>query len=142
MKIGEAARAAGMSAKAIKYYEEINLLPAPARTTAGYRDYQERDIQLLRFVQRARGLGFPLKDVKILLALYLDRGRASADVKRIALDHVAAIEYKMKEMESVRQTLLHLANACQGNERPDCPIIDDLAGTPDISIPAGDNEAA
>ena len=141
MKIGEAARAAGMSAKAIRYYEEINLLPKPARTAAGYRDYQERDIQLLRFVQRARGLGFPLKEVKTLLALYLDRGRASSDVKRIALDHVAAIEYKLKELESVRQTLLHLGTACQGNERRDCPIIDDLAGTPETTTRAGDNEA-
>ena len=142
MRIGDAANQAGMTAKAIRYYERIGLLPEAPRTESGYRDYDARDVRILRFVQRARGLGFPLKDVRTLLTLYLDQDRASADVKRIALDHVAAIEYKIREMESVRRTLLHLVDACQGNERPDCPIIDDLAGKPDGAAGDTGNEAA
>ena len=100
----------------------------PARTASGYRAYDDRAVALLRFVNRARNLGFSIKDVRTLLALYLDRKRASADVKRVALGHVAEIDRKMAELDSMRQTLVHLAERCQGDERPDCPILDDLAG--------------
>jgi Cu(I)-responsive transcriptional regulator len=127
MQIGRVAERSGVPAKTIRYYEEIGLIAKPARTDGGYRAYDERDVEILRFVNRARGLGFSIKDVKNLLALYEDRGRASADVKSIALEHVAEIEHKMSELESIRRTLLHLAERCHGDRRPECPILDELA---------------
>lgn len=129
MQIGTLAARSGVPAKTIRYYEEIGLIPEAARTDSGYRAYAERDVALLRFVNRARSLGFGIKDVRLLLTLYLDRARTSADVKRVALDHIAEIERKMAELESIRRTLLELAEKCHGDERPDCPILDDLAGT-------------
>lgn len=127
MQIGTLAVRSGVPAKTIRYYEEIGLIPEAERTDSGYRAYDERDVALLRFVNRARGLGFSIKDVRTLLTLYLDRGRASADVKRVALDHIGEIERKMAELESIRQTLLELVEKCHGDERPECPILDDLA---------------
>ena len=127
MQIGRVAEHSGVPAKTIRYYEEIGLISKPNRTPSGYREYDNQDIEVLRFVSRARGLGFSIKDVKNLLALYNDRGRASADVKKIALEHVDEIERKIAELDSIRRTLLHLADKCHGDEWPECPILQELA---------------
>ncbi|MEQ8745687.1 Cu(I)-responsive transcriptional regulator [Pyruvatibacter sp.] len=128
MNIGEAAKASGVSAKNIRYYESIGLIPEVSRTSAGYRVYEEADIHTLRFIRRARGLGFSVKEVTQLLTLWQDRDRASADVKALALAHVEELRAKIDELEGMANTLLHLAGSCQGNNRPNCPILDDLAG--------------
>ena len=127
MNIGEAAERAGLPVKTLRYYEDIGLI-APARQSNGYRDYGEPDVHKLRFLQRARGLGFSIEDCRALLSLYEDRNRASADVKRLALARIAEIDRKLEELEGLRATLDSLARACRGNERPDCPILEDLAG--------------
>ena len=130
--IAEMSKQTGLSPRTIRYYEDIGLIAKPGRTAGGYRAYGGQDVEILRFVSRARGLGFSIKDVRNLLALFEDRGRASADVKKIALEHVGEIERKMAELESIRHTLLHLAEKCHGDERPECPILDGLAlGSPD-----------
>lgn len=126
MNIGEAARASGVSAKMIRYYEEIGLLPAPARSRANYRVYEAEDVHALRFVRRARSLGFSLVEAQELLALWRDRSRASGDVKRIALDHVADLDQRIAGMQAMKATLEHLAACCHGDHRPDCPILDEL----------------
>lgn len=130
MNIGEAAQASGVSAKMIRYYESIGLIPEAARTGSGYRSYGTREVQLLRFVRRARDLGFPVATIEDLLALWGDRSRHSADVKRLALDHMQALERKIAEMQAMADTLRHLAEACSGDDRPDCPILNDLGGVP------------
>ena len=130
MQIGRVAERSGVPAKTIRYYEEIGLIAKPERTAGGYRAYDKQDVDILRFVSRARSLGFSIKDVRNLLALYADRARASADVKNIALEHVGEIERKMAELDSIRRTLLHLAEKCHGDERPECPILDELAQGP------------
>ncbi len=127
MNIGEAARRSGLPAKTLRYYEEIGLIVPSGRRTNGYRDYSERDVRLLRFVQKARSLGFSVRQCRELLDLYLDQGRASADVKRIALERIAEIERKIRELEAMKAALAHLAEKCHGDERPDCPILEDLA---------------
>jgi Cu(I)-responsive transcriptional regulator len=128
MNIGEAASASGVSAKMIRYYEETGLIPPVGRTASGYRTYGPRDVQLLRFIRRARDLGFPMDRVAELLALWRDRDRASADVKRLAAAQVAALETRIREMEEMKATLEHLVHACAGDNRPDCPILADLGG--------------
>lgn len=128
MNIGEAAKASGVSAKMIRYYESIGLIPAAARTDAGYRSYGTREVQILRFVRRARDLGFPVATIEELLALWHDQTRHSGDVKRLALEHVGALERKIAEMQAMADTLRHLASACCGDNRPDCPILEDLEG--------------
>lgn len=130
MNIGEAARASGVSAKMIRYYESVGLIPAAARSVAGYRSYGPREVQSLRFVRRARDLGFPVATIAELLALWSDQERHSADVKALALEHVAALERKIAEMQAMAGTLRHLAEACSGSDRPDCPILEDLGGSP------------
>jgi len=127
MNIGEAAAASGVSAKMIRYYESVGLIPAPARSEAGYRVYGEQEVHLLRFVRRARDLGFPVERIGRLLALWQDRSRASADVKRLALAHVEELERKARELQEMAATLKHLAATCHGDARPDCPIIEGLA---------------
>ena len=127
MQIGRVAERSGVPAKTIRYYEEIGLIAKPKRTAGGYRAFCKQDIDILRFVNRARGLGFSIKDVRNLLALYQDRERASADVKSISLERVKEIERKMEELDSMRRTLLNLAKICHGDERPECPILDELA---------------
>jgi MerR family copper efflux transcriptional regulator len=127
MTIGEAARASGVSEKMIRHYEAIHLLH-PARSAGGYRLYTAADVAVLRFIRHARELAFPLEDVRRLLALWRDRGRASAEVRRIALDHVEALEAKARSLSAVAASLRHLAEHCHGDERPDCPILDELEG--------------
>jgi MerR family transcriptional regulator, copper efflux regulator len=128
MNIGEVATKSGVPAKTIRYYEDVGLIPRARRTGSGYRDYGDRDLATLRFVQRARSLGFSVKDVGALLALWSDSARASAEVKALAGDHVKEIDRKLAELRSMRRTLVDLMERCHGDERPDCPILDDLAG--------------
>ncbi|MCP1727560.1 Cu(I)-responsive transcriptional regulator [Natronospira proteinivora] len=127
-QIADAARASGVSARLIRHYESRGLIPAPHRGANGYRYYQPRDIERLRFVHRARNLGFSLAQIRQLLDLWQNRQRSSQEVKRLALSHIAELEAKIRELEDMRNTLRHLADHCQGNDRPDCPILDDLAG--------------
>ena len=125
--IGAAARASGVSAKMIRHYEEIGLVPPAGRTGAGYRVYGPPDVHRLRFVKRARDLGFSMAEIGQLLALWNDRRRKSSEVKRLAMKHVAELERKIAELQSMRGTLLELAHHCHGDHRPDCPILEDLA---------------
>ena len=125
--IGEVARQTGVGAKAIRFYESIGLLPSPERGANGYRRYGPPDVERLRFVARARSLGFSVVDVSALLALWNDRGRESATVRNLALRHVAEIEQRISELQSIRATLLQLVDRCHGDARPDCPILDNLA---------------
>jgi Cu(I)-responsive transcriptional regulator len=127
MNIGEAAQRSGLPAKTIRYYEDIRLLK-PARGDNGYRDYSTYDVHRLRFLQRARSLGFTVEECRQLLSLYGDKQRESADVKAIAQSKIEEIDRKVAELISLRKTLQHLVHACHGDERPDCPIIDELAG--------------
>jgi Cu(I)-responsive transcriptional regulator len=123
MNIGQAAEASGVSAKMIRYYESIDLIPAAGRTESGYRDYSPDDIHRLRFVRRARELGFSLERIELLLRLWSDRGRSDADVRQVALDHVVELEAKAAELQEMIVILRHLANACKKGDRPLCPII-------------------
>jgi Cu(I)-responsive transcriptional regulator len=113
----------------IRYYESIGLIAEASRTDSGYRDYSDKDVHTLRFIRRARDLGFSVEKMTELLALWRDRGRASADVKRVALEHVEELERKARELREMSMTLKHLAENCRGNARPDCPIIDELSAT-------------
>jgi MerR family transcriptional regulator, copper efflux regulator len=128
MNIGEAANATGVSAKMIRYYESIGLIRAPLRTGSNYRVYGEDEVHVLRFVKRARTLGFSVEETATLLGLWQDKTRASAEVKEVATGHIAALETKIAELQGMVKTLKHLAHCCGGNNRPDCPILDDLAG--------------
>ena len=128
MNIGTIAKRSGLPAKTIRYYESIGLIPPALRSEGNYRTYSEHDLQTLRFVQRARGLGFSVRDVARLLALWQDRRRASAEVRRLAQEHVGEIDRKIEELKGMRRTLVHLIERCHGDHRPDCPILDDLAG--------------
>ena len=126
--IGAAARASGVSAKMVRHYESLGLLGAVARTDAGYRQYTPADVHTLRFIKRARDLGFSMAEIAELVSLWHDRRRASADVKRIAQTHVAELEKRIQAMQDMRRTLQNLLHHCHGDERPDCPILDQLAG--------------
>ena len=142
MNIGQAAAASGVPAKTIRYYESIGLIPAAGRTASGYRDYDRKEVETLRFIQRARSLGFSVKEVSELLALWRDRSRASAEVKRVALGHVAEIERKIAELQGMRHTLLDLTSRCYGDDRPDCPILEELAGAEGARTGTPDAESA
>ena len=136
MNIGMAARASGVSAKLIRYYEQIGLIAPADRTGGNYRIYDERDVHTLRFIKRARSLGFSLERIQVLLGLWQDRARASAEVKRVAMEHVGELDAKIREMESMRDALRHLAHACHGDHRPECPILEELAqGQPTAARP-------
>ena len=127
MNIGEAARASGVTAKMIRYYESVGLLPPVGRTAAEYRVYGQREVHALRFVRQSRRLGFLVDDIRKLLALWEDRQRASSEVKVIALQHVEELDRRIAELTEMRETLAHLAVHCQGDARPDCPILEQLA---------------
>jgi len=127
MNIGKASARTGLPVRTIHYYEEIELV-VPARRGNGYRDYGDADLHKLSFLHRARGLGFSVGDCRALLTLYVDRKRASADVKKIATAHLQRIEEKLAELKSLQEVLIHLIDACDGDARPNCPILDDLAG--------------
>jgi MerR family copper efflux transcriptional regulator len=127
MNIGEASAASGISAKMIRHYEHIGLLRQPKRTASNYRSYSGNDVHLLRFVRRARTLGFSVQDIKQLLGLWQNKSRSSAAVKRIAQRHIDELKHKIAELESMRATVEHLARHCHGDARPECPILDDLA---------------
>jgi Cu(I)-responsive transcriptional regulator len=126
--IGEASAATGVSAKMIRHYESVGLIPPASRTFAGYRLYADADLHRLRFIKRSRTLGFSMKQIETLLALWNDQHRASSEVKKMALAHAAELEQRIHEMQAMQRTLANLARHCQGNQRPDCPILDDLAG--------------
>ena len=126
MNIGQAASRAGVSAKMVRHYESLGLLPKIARTDAGYRQYEDRDVHTLRFIRRGRDLGFSMAKIANLLKLWQNRRRASADVKRIALSQVADLDRRMAEMAAMKKTLENLADCCRGDDRPDCPILDEL----------------
>jgi len=128
MKIGEASAASGVSERMIRHYEKIGLIAPAARRDSGYRDYDERDVHTLRFIGRARDLGFPIEEIRTLLALWNDRSRASADVKELALARAAELRRKERELHEMRRSLEELAASCHGDERPDCPILGRLEG--------------
>jgi MerR family copper efflux transcriptional regulator len=125
--IGEAAARSGVSAKMVRHYESLGLLPRISRTDAGYRQYGNKDVHTLRFIRRARDLGFSMAEIAELLKLWQNKRRASADVKRIALAHAADLHRRIDEMASMQRTLERLAQCCHGDHRPDCPILDELA---------------
>jgi MerR family copper efflux transcriptional regulator len=127
MNIGQAAKSSGVSAKMIRYYEQIGLIPQAIRSDAGYRHYSSTDLHSLRFIRRARDLGFSVEQITALLVLWSDRDRASADVKAMALSHAAGLKAKIAELQAMAQTLERLADHCHGNDGPDCPILADLA---------------
>ena len=126
MKIGEVSDASGVSQRMIRHYEKIGLIPPATRRDSGYRDYDQRDLHTLRFIGRARDLGFPIEDIRLLLALWTDRSRASADVKQLALSRVAELRQREALLRQMRRTLEHLAESCHGDGRPECPILDGL----------------
>ena len=126
--IGEAARASGVSAKMVRHYESLGLLGDVARTDAGYRQYSAADIHTLRFIRRGRDLGFSMAEIAELVSLWRDRSRASGDVKQIAQQHLTDLDARIAAMQAMRQTLRSLLRDCHGDHRPDCPILDDLAG--------------
>ena len=128
MNIGQAAAASGVSAKMIRHYEEIGLTRAPGRTASNYRVYSESEVHVLRFIRHARALGFGMADIKELVGLWQNRSRSSAAVKRVAGKHLDDLRRKIAELEAMARTLEHLTRHCHGDHRPDCPIIEDLAG--------------
>jgi Cu(I)-responsive transcriptional regulator len=127
MNIGQASKASGVSQRMIRHYEAIGLIPKAARRDSGYRDYDDKDVHTLRFIRRARDLGFPIEEIGQLLALWQDRGRASADVKALATARAEELRRKELEIQAMRRSLEQLARTCHGDGRPDCPILGDLA---------------
>lgn len=127
MNIGAVAKLSGVPAKTIRYYEDVGVIQVAQRSTSGYRRYSQTDVQTLQFIQRARSLGFSVKDVSKLLGLWRNKRRARGDVKALALEHIKTIEIKLAELETMRNALQHLIERCSGGERPDCPILNELA---------------
>ncbi|MBO9450792.1 Cu(I)-responsive transcriptional regulator [Tropicibacter sp. R16_0] len=128
MNIGDVSTQTGLPPKTIRYYEDIGLV-VPGRSNNGYRQFREQDLHKLTFLGRARALGFTIEDCRTLMALYEDETRASSDVKRVAKSHLAKIEAKIADLQAMRDTLTHLVDCCAGDDRPDCPILQDLGGT-------------
>jgi Cu(I)-responsive transcriptional regulator len=137
MNIGQASAASGVSAKMIRYYEQIGLLAAQTRSDNNYRVYGDKQVHVLRFIKRARTLGFSLEETERLLKLWQDDSRESGAVKQVALAHIGDLERKIFEMQAMVRTLTHLAHCCGGDHRPDCPILDDLAGGAETSNSEG-----
>jgi len=127
LTIGEAAHSAGISARMVRHYESLGLLAAVARTDSGYRQYTDADVHTLHFIRRSRDLGFSMEEIADLLALWHDRSRASSQVKRIAQSHIDDLSERIASMQAMQRSLQTLVSCCKGNERPDCPILDDLA---------------
>lgn len=127
VNIGEAARLSGVSAKMVRHYESLGLLTRVARTDSGYRQYGEADVHTLRFIKRARDLGFSMEEIAELVGLWQNRRRASANVRRIALKHAGDLQQRIAAMQEMQRTLQHLIHCCHGDERPECPILDALA---------------
>lgn len=130
MNIGRAAKASGISAKRIRYYEDIGLIPPARRQESGYRKYSLSDVHMLQFIRRSRDLGFSLNEIEELLNLWLDKSRQSADVKRIATAHMTELREKISSLEQIANTLQTLIECCSGDDRPDCPILSDLENLP------------
>lgn len=128
LNIGSVAEAAGLPAKTIRYYESIGLIAAAGRRANGYRTYSDADMRTLAFIKRARGLGFSVEEVRDLLDLWRDKSRRSGAVKALAAKHIQALDYKIGELQAMRQSLAHLVKRCHGDERPDCPILGELDG--------------
>jgi MerR family transcriptional regulator, copper efflux regulator len=128
VKIGQVSTATGVSQRMIRHYEKIGLIPRASRRDSGYRDYDERDVNTLGFIRRARDLGFPIEEIGQLLALWHDRGRASSEVKALALARAAELKRKAAQLDEMRKSLEHLASRCHGDDRPDCPILVGLEG--------------
>jgi Cu(I)-responsive transcriptional regulator len=124
--IGQAAKASGVSAKMIRHYESVELLPAAVRTNSGYRQYTDKDVNSLRFIRHSRDLGFSIEQIRTLLALWHDRKRPSRQVRALAQTHIEELDTKLRELQAMKATLEHLVKCCHGDERPDCPIIDGL----------------
>jgi MerR family transcriptional regulator, copper efflux regulator len=127
MNIGQAAAASGISAKMVRHYEALGLVPGVARSESGYRQYDAATVHTLRFIKRSRDLGFGMKEIATLLALWRNHGRSSAEVKRVAMAHVADLQRRITELQAMQRTLSRLAEHCHGDHRPDCPILDDLS---------------
>ena len=142
MNIGQAANASGVSAKMIRYYESIDLTPRSARRDSGYRDYGPADIHRLAFIRRARDLGFSIDQIRQLLRLWSDGHRSSAEVKTIALEHVVELRQRARHLNEMAEALKHLASACEGDSRPECPIIRGLEGALPIDLHCAHEEAA
>lgn len=131
--IGRAAEISGVSAKMIRHYEAIGLIPRAGRTAGNYRTYGDNDVHTLRFIQRARALGFSMKQIATLVSLWRNRSRSSASVQRLALEHIDELQTKIESLQAMVRTLSDLAHACHGDARPDCPILEDLARAPDTA---------
>ena len=129
MNIGEVAKASGVSAKMVRHYEESGLIRPATRSESNYRTYSQNDVEVLRFVKRARTLGFPMKQIAMLLALWEDRSRPSSEVKQLAKQHIAELDARIAELTEMRDTLEHLARHCRGDSRPECPILEGLAAS-------------
>tara|TARA_B110001454_G_C12723192_1_gene435843 strand:- start:7244 stop:7633 length:390 start_codon:yes stop_codon:yes gene_type:complete len=127
MNIGEAATISGVNAKLIRHYESIGIIPKASRSMAGYRTYSEADVNILVFVKKSRSLGFSMKEIKKLVSLWRNKTRASVEVKNLALNHISEMEQKIVVLQAIVKTLKHLAKCCHGDDRPNCPILDDLA---------------
>lgn len=136
MNIGQASNASGISTKMIRYYDEIGLVRPASRTDSNYREYDQREINELRFIRRARSLGFSMEEITLLLSLWRDRERPSREVKTIADRHIADLEARILEMQAMAGTLRHLSRCCAGDDRPDCPILADLTGSQEPTQPA------
>lgn len=127
MNIGEASKKSGVSAKLIRHYESIGIIPKASRALSGYRTYSDREVNILKFVKRSRSLGFSMEEIKKLVSLWRNKKRTSQEVKKLATKHIDELEQKITELQSMVETLKHLAMNCHGDERPDCPILDELA---------------
>ena len=132
MNIGEAARQSGVSTKMVRHYESLGLLPQVQRSDNGYRQYSDAEVHTLRFIKRSRELGFSMAEIAELVSLWQNRRRASASVRRIAQKHANELAQRIAAMQAMQHTLAKLVHCCQGNDRPDCPILDDLAGQPAV----------
>lgn len=128
MNIGEAAKISGVNAKLIRHYESIGIIPKARRSDSGYRTYSDSDVHILSFVKRARNMGFSMKEIKKLVGLWRNKTRASSEVKSLALKHIEEMEQKISELQEMVKSLKHLSKNCHGDHRPDCPILEDLAG--------------